>query len=135
MSLNHFKKGHEGIEEVVTASLVEGYLPCSVALRISAHLQIEPRWVGETANRLKIRITDCLLGCFKIKKSDHGDLEEKHFARDLIEAVQNALVDGRLPCRVAHDLGRRFKVSFKEIGDAATKMKIKISDCQLGCFS
>ena len=135
MILKNSKADKERIEEAVTASLVGDYLPCPVALRLSANLNVEPKVVGNAANRLKIRISDCLLGCFKIKKSSHDDLENKHFNQEIIEAVQRSLVDGRLPCTAAHDLGRKSRVSFKEIGDAATKMEIKISHCQLGCFS
>ena len=135
MSLKNVEEGNKRIEEAVRSSLVGDYLPCPVALRLSADLNVEPKVVGDAANRLKIRITDCLLGCFKIKKSKHDNLENKLFNHEITEAVQRSLVDSRLPCIAAHDLGRRIKVSLIEIGDAATKMKIKISDCQLGCFS
>jgi len=135
MSPENFKEDKERVEEMVMASLVGGYLPCPVALRLSTRLNVEPKVVGDTANRLKIRITDCMLGCFKIKKSEHDNLEKMRFSQEIIDAVQSSLVDGRLPCRAAHDLGRKIKVSLIEIGDVATKMKIKISHCQLGCFS
>lgn len=135
MSLKNVEEGNERIEEAVIASLVGDYLPCPVALRLSARFDIEPKVVGDAANRLKIRITDCLLGCFEIKKSKHDNLENKLFNQEITEAVQRSLVDSRLPCTAAHDLGRKIKVSLIEIGDATTKMKIKISDCQLGCFS
>jgi Mg-chelatase subunit ChlD len=135
MSPEKIKEDKERIEEAVMASIVGGYLPCSVALRLSAELNVESKMVGDTTNRLGVRITDCMLGCFKIKKSQHDDLDNKHFSQEIIEAIQSSLVGGRLPCKVAHDLGRKIKISLREIGDAATKMKIKIDHCQLGCFS
>jgi len=134
MSPENFKEDKVRIEEAVMASLVGGYLPCPVALRLSAQLNVETKVVGDAANRLGIRITDCMLGCFKIKKSQHDNLDNKLFSQEIIGAVQSSLVEGHLPCKIAHDLGRKIKVSLRDIGDAATKMKKKICHCQLGCF-
>ncbi len=134
MSPEKIKKDKERIEKAILASVVGGYLPCPVALRLSAELNVESKMVGDTINKLEVRITDCMLGCFKIKKSLHEDLDNKLFSQEIIETIQSSLVDSHLPCKVAHDLGRKTKINLKEIGDAATKMKIKISHCQLGCF-
>ncbi len=135
MNSEYLNKDERKIEQAISASLVNGYLPCPVALNLSSRLGVEARAVGEAANRLKIRITDCLLGCFKIEKSKHEDLAGREFDQEIVDAVKSSLVDGRLPCKRAHELGRRLHVNLKEIGDAATKMNIKISQCQLGCFS
>lgn len=98
MSHKNLKEAEQTIEEAVMASLVGGYLPCPVALKLSSNLNIESKVVGDVANRLKIRTIDCLLGCFKIKKSDHAVLEQKGFNQEIIEAVQHSPVDGHLPC-------------------------------------
>lgn len=52
------------LEEKVRASLVNGKLPCSVAFQIAKELKVNPQQVGETANQLKIKISQCQLGCF-----------------------------------------------------------------------
>lgn len=135
MSPANFTEDRDTIEEAVMASLVGGYLPCPVALKLSARLNVETRAVGDTVDRLGIRITDCQLGCFNVEKARHDDLDDKLFSREVTEGVQSSLVDGRLPCSAAHDLSREVRVSLREIGDAATKMKIKISHCQLNCFA
>ena len=135
MSTVNFAEDIERLEEAVISSLVGGYLPCPVALKLSARLKVETNAVGNTVDRLGIRITDCQLGCFKVKKTRRDNLDDKLFSREITEGVQNSLIDGRFPCMAAHDLGRKLKVSLREIGDAATKMKIKISQCQLGCFT
>ncbi len=134
MSPANFTEDKERLEEAVTASLVGGYLPCPVALKLSARLNVETKAVGDTVDRLGIRITECQLGCFKVEKARHDDLDDKLFSQEVIEGVQGSLVDSRLSCMAAHDLGQEIKVSLREIGDAATKMKIKISHCQLNCF-
>ncbi len=52
------------LEEELEASLVNGKLPCAVAFKIARKLQVAPREVGDTANKLNIRIANCQLGCF-----------------------------------------------------------------------
>jgi hypothetical protein len=52
------------IEKKINSSLVNGKLPCVVAFKIAEELKVGPREVGDTANKLSIRICNCQLGCF-----------------------------------------------------------------------
>ena len=52
----------------------------------------------------------------------------------LEEEMRVSLVDGRLPCAVAFRIAKKLKVSPRQVGDAANRLNIKISSCQLGCF-
>ena len=52
------------LEEKIKSSLVTGKLPCVVAFKIAEELKVGPREVGDTANKLSIRICNCQLGCF-----------------------------------------------------------------------
>ena len=52
------------LEEKIKSSLVNGKLPCAVAFKIAKELKVSPREVGETADKLGIRIARCQLGCF-----------------------------------------------------------------------
>jgi hypothetical protein len=52
------------VEDEMRASLVNGKLPCAVAFQIARKLKVSPRQVGDAANRLKIKIASCQLGCF-----------------------------------------------------------------------
>ncbi len=52
------------LEEELEVSLVNGKLPCAVAFKIARKLKVTPREVGDTANKLNIRIANCQLGCF-----------------------------------------------------------------------
>ena len=54
--------------------------------------------------------------------------------RRLEEEVKASLVDGKLPCAVAFKIARKLKVAPKTVGDAANRLNIRISGCQLGCF-
>ncbi|OGO17561.1 MAG: hypothetical protein A2Z15_08430 [Chloroflexi bacterium RBG_16_50_11] len=123
------------LEKEVTDALVDGYLSCPVGLKLAKRLGLDTKAIGETVDDLGIRVSNCQLGCFKVEKALHDDLEGRGFSSELIGRVRSSLRDGRLPCKTAHDIGKNLKTNLKEVGDAATKMKIKISDCQLGCFS
>jgi hypothetical protein len=50
------------------------------------------------------------------------------------EAIQAASVNSRLSCEKAHELAQTLKVSLKELGTISNELKIKIANCQLGCF-
>ena len=52
----------------------------------------------------------------------------------LEEEMRASLVNGKLPCAVAFKIARKLKVGPKQVGDAANRLHIKISNCQLGCF-
>jgi len=54
--------------------------------------------------------------------------------RALEEEMRASLVNGKLPCAVAFKIARKLKVTPRQIGDAANRLNIKISSCQLGCF-
>ena len=53
---------------------------------------------------------------------------------ELETKIKSTLVDGRLPCAIAFRIARELKVSPREVGDAANRLSVKISNCQLGCF-
>ncbi len=125
----------ELLEEEVTASLVDGYLPCAVAFKAARKLQVTPGVVGDVVDRLGIRIINCQLGCFIVEKAVHDDLDSKIVRENVMERVKSSLVDGRLPCAAAFAAGKELRASLKEVGDAANKLKVKIVDCQLGCFA
>jgi LAO/AO transport system kinase len=50
------------------------------------------------------------------------------------EEIKKRAVNGRLPCPVARKIAKELSVSYKEVGRTADELKIKITDCELGCF-
>lgn len=124
----------EKLEQDVKASLVEGYLPCAVALKLAGELNIAPKQIGNTANRLSLRITKCQLGCFMLEKATHENLDSVEIDGMLANEVKAALVNGRLPCTTAFALARKLRLAPLRVADAANKLKVKITGCQLGCF-
>ena len=121
-------------EEKITSSLVNGQLPCPTAFKIAKELKVSLREVGETVDNLGIRIVNCQLGFFQVAKATHHDIDRLSVKKTLTEEIAASLVNGYLPCAVALNVARKLRVAPKEVGDTATKQKIKISNCQLGCF-
>lgn len=42
--------------------------------------------------------------------------------------------DGKITCPEMFAIAEKLGLPRKEVGDAATRLKIKIHNCQLGCF-
>ena len=58
------KQMNNTLEEEIKSSMVDGKLPCATAFKIARKLKVTPKQVGETVNRLDIKIASCQLGCF-----------------------------------------------------------------------
>jgi len=52
------------ILEAVEKASKEKRISCTEARRLAEELKVPPRLVGEAANKLKIKIIACELGCF-----------------------------------------------------------------------
>jgi hypothetical protein len=122
------------VAEKIRNSAPKGQLPCGMAFKIAEELNVAPRTVGDMANQLKVRIINCQLGFFSVEKATHEDLTGTSLAPQLAEEVKASLVNGKLPCKVAFQVARKLNAGRKLVGDTATQLKIKISECQLGCF-
>ncbi len=57
-------------------------------------------------------------------------MKEEEIAAKLKEAAK----DGKISCALAQKIASENKISMKQVGNLLNKMKIKIAQCQLGCF-
>lgn len=48
--------------------------------------------------------------------------------------VRAAAPEGRIPCTAAMNLAKELGISRKEMGELLNALRIKITQCQLGCF-
>ncbi len=138
---NNFAKKHKGsikldpsIKEAVLKHSKEENLPCAVAFEIAKEMGVEAAKVGKTVDLLNIRLSKCQLGLF-------GYMPEKKIIKpqdtenqDLKDAMMNAVVDGKLPCKDAWDIASGFKIRKMTVSGVAEAMGIKIKPCQLGAF-
>lgn len=54
--------------------------------------------------------------------------------KKLEEVILEKAKDGKLPCALCFKIAEDFEISKREMGNILNEMKIKISQCQLGCF-
>jgi LAO/AO transport system kinase len=59
---------------------------------------------------------------------------EKHILDRIKHLLTAQAVDGRISCASARKIAEESKVPFGEVGKAANELKIKIRNCELGCF-
>ena len=52
----------------------------------------------------------------------------------LEEVIKGKAKGGKLHCALCFKIAEDFEISKREIGKILNEMKIKISQCQLGCF-
>jgi hypothetical protein len=120
--------------EKVKASLRKGYLPCGAAFKIARDAGVPKIAVGEVADRLGIRVSNCQIGFFKVDKTLHDNLDNSKID-DAIVARLEALRDkNELNCAGVFGLAREMKLTPMAIADVANVRKLKIHRCQLGCF-
>lgn len=50
------------------------------------------------------------------------------------EELLKRAADGRIGCCEARSIAEKIGVTYAEVGRAADELKIKITDCELGCF-
>jgi len=54
--------------------------------------------------------------------------------KKLEEVILNKSKEGKLPCALCFKISENFGIPKKELTKILNEMKIKISQCQLGCF-
>ena len=53
---------------------------------------------------------------------------------DLKGKIRTAAPEGKIPCAAAFRLAEDLKISRQELGNLLNELRIKIIQCQLGCF-
>jgi len=54
--------------------------------------------------------------------------------KNLKETILKKAKDGKLPCAMCFKIAEDFKISKREMGKILNETKVRISQCQLGCF-
>ncbi len=53
---------------------------------------------------------------------------------EIAAKIREAAKEGKITCAMAQKIAIENKVPMKQVGDLLNQMKIKIAQCQLGCF-
>jgi hypothetical protein len=122
------------IKESVIANAIQGELPCAVAFKIAAKLGAAPFEIGKTVDLLNLKLSKCQLGLFGYKPDKKKVKAKAPENRQMKEAIQKSLTDGKLACSDAWEIANRFKVTKMSVSGACEFLDIKIKPCQLGAF-
>ena len=61
-------------------------------------------------------------------------MEETTKKKEIVSLLTQRSADGKITCSAARKIAEELNVSYNEVGSAATDLKIKIRNCELGCF-
>lgn len=53
---------------------------------------------------------------------------------EIVAKLREAAKEGKITCAMAQKIAIENKVPMKRVGELLNQMKIKIAQCQLGCF-
>ena len=122
------------LEDMVKASLKDGYLSCARAFKIAKEAKVPNVAVGEMTDRLGIRVTNCQIGCFKVDKTIHDNSAHEDLDDGIVSRLNALKESNELTCANVFDLAEQLKSTPMAIADAANLRNLKIHNCQLGCF-
>ena len=122
------------LEGAVKTSLKDGYLPCPVAWKIAKEYNVPKIAIGEIADRLGVRVTNCQLGCFKIEKTSYDKSVSKNINGEVLNMLETLEEKEQLTCARVFDLAQHFKLKPIVVASEINAIGLKIYSCQLGCF-
>ncbi|HJO61337.1 MAG: hypothetical protein QF466_06980 [Desulfobacterales bacterium] len=122
------------IENEIAKRIKEKELSCADAFEIAEKLRVSSGEVGISADLLGVKIIKCQLGLFGYKAGKKILKSQNNTTQDLTHAIENALVDGKLPCENAWSIASRLNVQRLTVSRAGEEMGLKIKSCQLGAF-
>ena len=74
------------------------------------------------------------MGREDVKKFGAVTGEEAIDDKELEAQLRSRATDNRITCTELFAIAEKLGLPRKRVGDAATQLKIKIRNCQLGCF-
>ena len=122
------------IEAALKESVSDGEIPCAVAFKIAADLDIEPGDVGITADLLEMRLIKCQLGLFGYQPKRCIVEPAQNISKGLEEGIKNGLENGKLSCVTAWEIAKDSGIRKMEVSSACEALEIKICSCQIGAF-
>jgi hypothetical protein len=134
--------GGEVVDEIgrlIQAAAVKGDLTCAAAFAIAERLRAQPLDVGQGADALAVRLSQCQLGLFGYGPKSEGKHRRVNAMTDVpsdLEAAIRAAVErhGKLTCAAAWRIADDLMVSKQTVSNAAEGLGVRVKDCQLGAF-
>lgn len=112
----------------------DGKISCAAVFKIASDQGVSLSEAGKTLDLLGVKLTKCQLGLFGHSPQVRIVLPSERISPVLKSAIQDCLVEGRLPCANAWKIAKDLKIEKMELSCAAEAMKIRIKPCQLSVF-
>ena len=122
------------IKNEIEKRSINNEIPCAVAFEIVEDIGVLPAEVGKTIDLMNYKLVKCQLGLYGYTPEKKIVTPQDTTDHDLKNAIQNALVDERLPCVSAWEIAARFQIPKLTVSGIAEAMGVKIKPCQLGAF-
>ncbi|MEJ5359622.1 MAG: hypothetical protein WHT06_13220 [Desulfobacterales bacterium] len=123
-----------GLEEALRREAPEGRLSCERAFALAERFAAAPLAVGRAADRLGVRLVRCQLGLFGYQPEKKIVRPAPRVEEALEQAIRDACVEERLPCRAAWEIAARFGLPRLAVSAACEALAVRIKPCQLGAF-
>jgi hypothetical protein len=127
-------KTDKNIETVLLKRAKNGELPCAVAHEAAKALETTPAVIGEYADRLRLRLVKCQMGLYGYSPDKKIVTPAESVSPELANAIRAGLENGRLSCKTAWEIAKRFNLKKMQVSAACDTLGIKIKPCQLGAF-
>ena len=123
----------------IQGRVLEGTLSCAEAFAVAAGAGVSPLDVGQTADILRVKLSHCQLGLFGYPGQGKGwdrSGSGTGSAPDGLEAAikRRAGREARITCSDLWELAELYGVPRILAGDAADRIGIRVTACQLGAF-
>ena len=125
---------NEKIKDHIIRQTKNNELPCAVAFKIDAELNVSPAEVGKTVDLLELMLVKCQLGLFGYHSNKKMIMPNNVVDPDVKIAISEALIDEKLPCKSAWEIASRFNIRKMAVGGLCEALKVKIKPCQIGAF-
>lgn len=95
------------------------------------------------SSELDLTKKHCVLSLYNIQDENKKDGSHDACLEAILDEIEKKKIeiklegmsgDGRISCAVARRIAEELNVDYKDVGDTANRLKIKIRDCELGCF-
>ncbi len=109
-------------------------MSCAVAEEIAQITGASLAETGVALDILNINIVECQLGLFGYNQQKKIVQPSKEVVPSLNSAIQQVLINGRLPCAAAWEIASKLNLPRMKLSAACEALQIKIKPCQLGAF-
>jgi len=125
-------------DSLITSKILKrtqnGKISCEDAFEIAKSLGVSANLVGMNADLLDVKLTKCQIGLFGYRPIKNIVTPQTQIDPDLKDAVLDARIDGKLPCKIAWEIASRFNIPKMTVSGVCEALDLQIKPCQLGAF-